>query len=328
MSLDWLSFLSSRGIEYIERGPNVARGHVNIRCPFCGPDDPSHHMGIRLEDGAWGCWRDQTHRGRSPVKLIAALTGCSFREARDLADSGAPRDVPMDELAGKLAALDSEGTERAAALEWPEETRIFTRCPTGADLPIQRYLFSRGFDNPPGLSRDYDIRYARRGMWKCRVLFPLRDPGGELRGWTGRSITERSVARYRTHPMGEGARRLLWNADRAREGSTLVLVEGPFDALKLDLYGRSEGIRSVALLGVSCPPPKQERLFELASGFRRLVVLLDSAALAQAVALSSSLAFMNAEVARLPEGRKDPGALSGAQARALVRDLDRGILSS
>ena len=33
-SFQWLPFLHDHGIPYVERGANVARGHVNIKCPL------------------------------------------------------------------------------------------------------------------------------------------------------------------------------------------------------------------------------------------------------------------------------------------------------
>ena len=38
---NWRELLDEQRIAYIERGANVKRGEVNIRCPFCGAADPS-----------------------------------------------------------------------------------------------------------------------------------------------------------------------------------------------------------------------------------------------------------------------------------------------
>src|SRR6185503_11264139 len=39
--MDWEHTLSQHGVPYATRGPNVARGAIAVKCPFCGPADPS-----------------------------------------------------------------------------------------------------------------------------------------------------------------------------------------------------------------------------------------------------------------------------------------------
>jgi hypothetical protein len=71
--LDWRQLLTDNRVPFIERGPNVKRGEINIRCPFCGSADPSYHMGLNLDSGWWSCWRNKDqHSGKSP----GARSGC------------------------------------------------------------------------------------------------------------------------------------------------------------------------------------------------------------------------------------------------------------
>ena len=80
---DWVEFLQKHNIEYVTQGSNVAHGNVNIKCPMCGPRDPSHHMGIAIDGAGWSCWRNPQHRGRSPVYLVALLAHVSVTRARE-----------------------------------------------------------------------------------------------------------------------------------------------------------------------------------------------------------------------------------------------------
>src|SRR5215475_10070301 len=77
---DWPAFLDQRGIEY------EPDGKFNIRCvcPWCSDKD-SPRMAISTTGKGWHCWAAADHRGRSPVRLIAALTGVSLPEAATLA---------------------------------------------------------------------------------------------------------------------------------------------------------------------------------------------------------------------------------------------------
>ena len=50
----WIDLIQKK-IPYVTTGPNVARGHFAIKCPFCGEADPSEHLGIEESTGRWGC---------------------------------------------------------------------------------------------------------------------------------------------------------------------------------------------------------------------------------------------------------------------------------
>src|SRR5262245_59631880 len=81
---DWPQFLTRNRIPFVTEGKNTPRGSIGIKCPFCGVADPSEHMVIRLSGKGWRCWRDQSHSGSSPERLIQALIHCSLAAALEL----------------------------------------------------------------------------------------------------------------------------------------------------------------------------------------------------------------------------------------------------
>ena len=110
-------------------------------------------------------------------------------------------------------------------------------------------------------------------------------------------------------------RSLVYNYDgAAKGGETLVLVEGPVDALKLDVLGRPS-VRAVGLMGVVLSPGKRDLVVRLVERFDRVCVLLDADAMAVALRLKAELGFLNRQVTlgALPEGVKDPGDLSSLE---------------
>ena len=121
MNFDWLAFVKRHRIPFIEEGKNVARDHINIRCPFCGAGDPSHHMGLSLVDSRWACWRSPDHRGADPVRLGAALLHMSRSEAR--VEMDAKDVVPVHSLAEMRSRLLSKarGPESMKPIDWPDE---------------------------------------------------------------------------------------------------------------------------------------------------------------------------------------------------------------
>src|ERR1700733_9885470 len=89
MRFDWRAFCINNRVEFVDRGPNVARGNIGIRGPWCGHAAPSQHMGLSLDvnNPAWGCFRNGKHRGRDPIRLIIKLTGMSWESAKNLVKS-------------------------------------------------------------------------------------------------------------------------------------------------------------------------------------------------------------------------------------------------
>lgn len=319
----WQPFLEQRGIEYVERGPSVTKGNIAIHCPFCGAADPSTHMSLSLVNAYWRCWRDSTHAGRSPVRLIQKLTSCTWTEARELAGEGVDMPVQVD-LGDLRNRLNKKPDRRPQRLQMPGEFFSLVHEPrTTAKQRMLNYLEDRGFAHPVRLARAYDLRGCLVGEYAHRIIVPIyRD--GDLYGWTGRT-TARSELRYRTH--GE-TRDLLWEPPRVAEGGKLLLVcEGPFDALKLDCYGRERGVRAVALLGVDPSTGKLARLAALAARYEGLALAEERGAELASRALLARLAAFRAVLAPLPPpgegsawapgtgregGRKDAGALSSA----------------
>lgn len=325
---DWPSFLDRQGIEYITTGPNVAKNNVNVHCPLCGAGDPSHHLGISLVGPWWGCWRDPAHRGTSVPRLVQLLLGCSWEQAQRLAGESAT--LPSD-LLGAVEALLAEGSadpEPLRSLKMPEEFRDFSGRP--GERFYRNYLLQRGYSNKliDGITKKYGIRYCKNGPFRGRVMFPIFYEG-KLVTWTGRSIFQSDTLRYKTLTVdpdrasvlgqepaaGNISDFLLWY-DEASAGSfeTLVVVEGPFDALRLTTLGGPYALIATCFF-TSAPSRRQiDLLYKLLPRYKNRYLLLDANTLSKSMALKYEfdwvLASLDVEVLYLPEGVKDPGELT------------------
>lgn len=278
MAFNIRRFLSEHGVEYHEKGKNVRHGNINIRCPFCG-DDPSWHLGISPEKGVFACWRDPSHKGRLP-RLVSRLLGCSYGQAREIVG-----DRPLVDNRGMTLEQVARGQfERSAhrdetvSVSLPREFRpLWNRRHRRAAQPYLDYLRSRGFSRPRAAAQQYDLYYAIRGRYQGRVLFTFAVHGAIV-GWTGRAISSRSGGpRYMNSPVHMAVR--LWNYDNAIEGGDLLyIVEGPFDALKID-YATDDSCRAVATLGLPEFAALEVPLRELLHQFKRVRVLWDATVL-------------------------------------------------
>jgi hypothetical protein len=303
MNFNWLGLLRAYSIEYVEAGPNVAHGNVNIACPLCG-DDPSHHLGLNLTTGHWGCWRNKDHRGKSPVRLIQALLNCTRKEAIRLSQQNTIQPNP-----GDISKIDFNKSVQRGSLDSLQKLYdSFRRI--SSDDAATRGAFSyleqgrQYYDHTRKVIRDYGLRYALSGQYGKRIIMPIKDRDGRVVSFTGRHISKQGEPRYLDIEKGRSftpPKDCLYNADRAEQGgSVLVVCEGPFDAISVDVTGSPRGIHAVALFTISMSEAQQYALFELADKYDKMVVIFDQGADAQAMIVAKQLKpFANARMLSL-----------------------------
>jgi hypothetical protein len=316
--IDWPELLRQHHIEFAEGGGrNVSRGYIAVRCPFCGPADESQHMSINLKRGSWRCWRNSAHRGGDPVWLLTALLRIPPTQARSLL--GPDYVVMPSNLASAVRAkLEPAEPEEAAALALPEEFR-----PLKSEPPARRFLaymrHRRGFDLPAIVARRYGLYYCTHGEWADRILFPIFERE-RLVAWTGRSILEQPRLRYKTEgPIGN---HLLWFDELkiANHHHTILLCEGPFDALKVRALGEQLGITATCWF-TSQPNRRQtDLLYELLPRFRRRLLVLDADAGGRAIELAQALQRFEVRRITLPARFEDPGELNKRGLLGLVEE--------
>jgi hypothetical protein len=330
MSFDWENFLTKNGVAFATSGKNVSHGNVAIHCPFCGPDDVGQHLSVSTQGRGWRCLRrPRDHRGKRPEKLVMAVLGCSYTAAARIV--GNTTFLPDDFMAAvNKHAAGAELPGRARVLPMPEEF-----LPLGTNRPSAKifhsYLTERGFDNHAKLTEIYGLKYAPRGGFKGRIIFPIIHDG-KLISWTGRTVypveSEHGI-RYKTltadpdkEPpiaLGPVTDYLLWHDHLRNWGDTLVLVEGPFDALRVNVLGRARGIVATCLFTMQ-PSDRQIDLFhDLMPRFRRCVLLLDRGTTAATLRMLGELQTLDVNIREMPENTKDPGELKSTN--DLVRIL-------
>lgn len=338
-ALDWRGLLTEHGIRFLERGANVKRGHINIQCPFCGSADPSQHMGLNLETGWWACWRNAEHRGKSPLRLLTKLLGISYGRARQIAgmtDNEPPDPDGFDAVAARIMGRDSR-IERVEQVkrEFLQFPRSFSPLRnTGASRRFFAYMQGRLFD-PEGveeLSTHYSLRGDLSGDWKDRIILPyIMD--GHIVAWTGRAIAPSEI-RYKDLALEEclvPIKETLFNYDAMTKPSqaVLIVVEGPFDALKLDLYGWDLGVRAVALSTNTISDEQIYILEEFAPAFRKVIVMMDNAStlgVVDSMRMKQKLQGVpNLAIMPVPFGLKDAAEMRPLQARDFTEDLIRRL---
>jgi hypothetical protein len=310
--MDWHRFLEEHNIPFVTRGPNTKRGEVSIHCPMCGDEDPSEHLGINVANDAWGCLRDASHRGKAARTLIKAILKCSSQQANSLVKQYSNSDP--DTLDKALKYLQSDLLDGDVATKILQERLLDTYLEfnkikaRGVTKRFFNYLHNRGFDNPERLSEKYGLRCALTGRYKDRIIIPIY-MNSELLGWTARAIGEvRQAPRYLM--TSDEVKSTIFNYDNLKHGGKrLFIVEGPFDAIKLDNFkfnGNGVGYRATCTFGTSLTLSQLALLRSLIKRFESSWILFDRGAEGPARHLQDWLG-QDAKVAEMPDGFKDPG---------------------
>ena len=254
--------LTRVGVAFAEHGPNIGPGHIGIKCCFCG-DDPSEHLTINVTDrvGVWHCWRCDASGG--VFKLFKKL---------------APHDVRgrlYDDLKALRKSLPRTGKSHRSnrPIGIPASWKPLTK-----DTPLHwNYLVERGFPE-----RDVEKVVERYRLFAdtkdWRVIFPVLYDA-EMVTFTGRAISKHELTRYKTQPQEQAKMttgEMVYNYDNAAKGGkTLCVVEGPMDCLKIDFYGRKEGVRAIALFGKSLKEKQGSLIRGLREHYEQTVLLFD-----------------------------------------------------
>lgn len=337
----WERFFQENRIEYVTKGANVSRGEINIRCPWCGSADPSHHMGLNLETGFYSCWRNRSqHSGKSPLRLIIKLLGVSYEHARRIAGLSEDYVDPdgFDALAAKLLSKNKNLVKAP-----PEERRFLhfseDMVPITDKLRTRRhwnYLYQRGFNHTSKgvedvdrLVADYDLRAVFMPTeedgwkWENRIIVPFFQDK-ELVTWTARAIGHSNM-RYRDLEIKDsilGPKFTLYNHDCIiKGGRVLILQEGPFDVLKVDFYGKAFGVRSVGLATNSMTEAQAILLAAAEDAFEHIYVAMDTKTqlgIVDSMRMSQNMAFLKkpVKITGIPFGAGDGGNMTYEQVRA------------
>ena len=311
--LDWVSFCDRYHIDYRDHGANVGTDHIVIHCPFCGASDPGMHMSISTQGKGWHCWRDSTHSGINPNRLIQALLNIDWSSAAAISGTSkgyqSEPPVPTHSLLDRVNVLMSASSQatQSPAIEFPTTAKPLTH-PKPVTLPYALYMRSRGIEDMTTLDK-WDIRFDHHDKrWHGRILFGVRSIAakGKLIAMTGRAIGTRMEPRY----LAEGPvdRHLIWSDRMPPKADTLVLTEGPFDALKVNLLGRKADIWATCCMTSSYSPAQRALLHSLIPRFRRTLVLFDRGNEANAYRLAKGFP-RRMGVAELPAYAKDPAEL-------------------
>jgi hypothetical protein len=277
---NWIEFLEQNHVEYSQKRHNISRNNIGINCPFCG-NDTGFNLHISLNNRGWHCWKDNSHKGLTPHRLLQQLLQCSYSEAASLLGGDAPlsSDIDYVQYINNILNPQIKTTYKSKpkSLEIPKEFHPIQ--PIGSGHLFVNYLKRRGFLKFCDFTSQYDIYMVLGGRFTNRLVFVIKMDGKPV-VWTGRLISEGGL-RYLTLSIDDDPpalipikQTILWYDKLKYNDGTLVVCEGPFDALKINYLGNKHGIYATCLFNMTISD-EQLDLLESLKYFKKRVIMFD-----------------------------------------------------
>jgi hypothetical protein len=252
------TLLDKLGVDYNDRG-----GLIQAICPckqHGGDRDNTTAFSWRTDIGYWMCWTHhcQEQFGNDVFGLVRSVLQCDFLAAVRWVSDSLGEDVDISNLPAPAPRRKPGEIHIHDPLD---ETRLrfLKRSP--------KYLLDRGYSKE--VLDKYDIgAWNRVGSYMHdRVVVPVRDHEDFLVGFTGRTVRSKEWFQERgldfnkwlhgryydrfpkdEDPLLTGS--ILFNLNRAKTylqpQRRMILVEGPLDGLKLEMYGIYNWVASLS----------------------------------------------------------------------------------
>lgn len=266
---------------------------VHIDCPFCG-DDTKAHLYINTGKHLFHCFRGD-HKINIP-KLVALTEKISYAEAlKRVSEDESEQLIDYQDLRTFLnetfySDKPEEQVDELPEIKPPSFYFDLTTQRSVLTEDYEAYLASRNVG--PDLIAKYRIGCCVEGLYRKRVVFPIH-VDGRLVGYQARDITGKAEPKVLNSPAFPRSK-CLFNYEEALNYDEVVVVEGIFGAIHV-------GNRAVASFGKQISPAQRDLLEE----FDRIVLLLDSDALVDAIYQAKQFCNPETYVAVLPYGQPD-----------------------
>lgn len=339
-----------RRLTWDQRKTNAAKGDYWACCPFHGEKTPSFHVDERK--GFYYCFGCQAKGDM--IGFTMQMDNLSFPEAVETLANFAGLTVPQqgphaiekekkktglieaNEAAAAFFRLQFRTARAAEARSYLEQRGLnadtLKQFEIGwapdSSTALQAHLKEKGFSLDTlieaGLSAQPENGGNAYDRFRARIIYPIRNPRGQVIGFGGRSLDPNARAKYLNSPetplFSKGKQ--LYNYGPARAGdSSLIVAEGYMDVIALAQAGFA---RTVAPLGTALTA-EQMRLLWRAADEPVLALDGDEAGLRAAMrAIDTALPLLQAgkslRFALLPGGN-DPDDIIRSSGPAAMRKI-------
>lgn len=283
------------------------RNWTNTYCPYCGDSYNHYQLGFSDKEEFCSCWKCGWHPVDEALSYVLKIPKKEVNKILSQYRNGYSKNKKINNV--KKIELPHFG---------------FT------DMEYN-YLVSRHF-NPNNLQKKFKVNGGGEvGRWAYRIILPFFYKG-TLISWTGRSILsketceELEIPRYYNLSVEESVlnpKEYWFNSDNASKDS-VIIVEGPFDALRLE---------DDCISGWGSTITEKQKLY-LVKNYKKVYLLFDNDNIdgkdtgeKKSIKLKKELEALGLEVQDIGSylkefNRKDPGELTYSEVREIKKRCD------
>jgi len=279
--------------QYVELKPS---GHtMKACCPFHSEKTPSFH--VFPDKGTWHCFGGcAAPSGGDIFTFMEKIKGVDFKEAISLLADKANIPIPdkkqsrevdtlyeINALVAKCYAENLMGMPLEYMYKRGFSKETLSRFQIGLSPAendrLYKYLLRQGYKTDDILKSGVAIRGEKqkdvKDLFYNRIIFPIRNEGGHIVGFAGRTLDAKSKTKYINTPQTPifSKKSVLWGIDMAktaiRKEKCLVLVEGYTDVMMAHQHGFCN---TVGLCGSSITP---EHMIIIKKYARNILLALD-----------------------------------------------------
>lgn len=308
--MGWQELLDDYNVKYrASTGKNIY-----CLCPFCGPTHTKMKMGLSLVSTAFGCWRDNSHRGMDPRRLIIALLNVTSAESEILVRKYFKHNY--------IKSLN-QPLKKETIFEIPASFNTFTGT-RPEEIQFCNYLKKRNLD-PHYLASRFDLRWSISEPCEYRLVIPIK-MDGYWKTWTARSINPAEGLRYLTASISKGAtepKELLFDFDELTGGETLLITEGPFDAMAIT-SAMLPGVSATCTFGKVLSDKQFNLILKLLTKYKRTAIAYDEDAGLDTRQLTERFSLYTDSVLPIYPSGKDWAEMSTADIKTCISKSIRG----
>jgi 5S rRNA maturation endonuclease (ribonuclease M5) len=234
----------------------ISGNQVRGICPCHDDSDNTSAFTYYFNKGLWFCWTHGCEKinGQDLIGFIATRKRIKRREAYKFAEEFLKKcKIRNNDIALKLRRAQHTANEKIDywkkhIMQKPFKESVLDSLKSAAWYAQQRQL-------APKVLQEMGAGLASKGKMKNRVVFPIRNIDKKIVGFTGRLSRPQRIKLPKWIHLPKNPRFQvslnLFNIDRAakyiRKTGTVIVGEGPFETVKLEMAGYKN---SVAIFGL------------------------------------------------------------------------------
>lgn len=305
---DIAAILDSYNIEFSQTGDNF-----QLVCPF--HDDHSPSLGIKAFGNNKGLWRClspgcEGNGGGNLFQFIMKLDNCKFGEAlARVSKITKSEKLSADSIASRIRNFNERESER------DKKIVPLPFCYLNP-IKIAQYLQTkkRPFNGSMDIIRRYCMCIKKYRPYNGWLLIPIHDINKKQISYFLQDFT--NYDRNKRYPLSSAHSTDLFNSWRFKDNEYIIITEGIWDAIKLEILGYP----GTSCYSAAMTPAQRDLIY---NNWKKVVLLMDSDIAGREGAIKIARMLMpiiEVEIINLSKEIGDPKYLTSETAKVFLDD--------